>query len=186
MKVPPLFRAIVLSLALTLTGARGESYDIVIYGNTAAGVIAAVQARNMGKTVVLVGPDQHLGGLSAGGLGFTDTGNKAVIGGLARDFYHRVWKHYQEPAAWRWQKAEEYGNKGQGTPAIDRDQRTMWIFEPHVAEQIFEDYVKEHQIPLFRDEWLDREHGVKKEGARIASITMLSGKSYAGKMFIDA
>ena len=171
---------------LQAAAATPEQYDIVIYGNTAAGVIAAVQARNMGKTVVLVGPDQHLGGLSAGGLGFTDTGNKAVIGGLARDFYHRVWKHYQEPAAWRWQKPEDYGNKGQGTPAIDGDQRTMWIFEPHAAEQIFEDYVKEHQIPLVRDEWLDREHGVKKEGARIASITMLSGKSYAGKMFIDA
>ena len=94
--------------------------------------------------------------------------------------------HYNQPAAWRWQRRDEYGNKGQGTPAIDGDQRTMWIFEPHVAAQIFEDYVKEFQIPLQRDEWLDREKGVKKDGPRIASITMLSGKSYPGKMFIDA
>jgi hypothetical protein len=161
-------------------------FDIVVYGNTAAGVVAAVQAKKMGKSVVLVGPDKHLGGLSSGGLGFTDTGNKAVIGGLSREFYHRVWKHYNEPAAWKWQKKEEYGNKGQGTPAMDGEQRTMWIFEPHVAEKVCEDFVREHHIPVERDEWLDRTKGVKNSGARIASITMLSGKTFSGKMFIDA
>ena len=79
-------------------------YDVVVYGGTSAGVIAAVQARKMGKSAVLVGPDKHLGGLSSGGLGFTDTGNKAVIGGLAREFYHRIWQHYQKPEGWKWQK----------------------------------------------------------------------------------
>jgi hypothetical protein len=177
-------------LSLVLAGlaslSRAAEFDIVVYGGTAAGVIAAVHAKKNGKSVVIVGPDKHLGGLSSGGLGFTDTGNKAVIGGLSRDFYHRVWKHYNEPAAWKWQKREAYGNKGQGTPAIDGEQRTMWIFEPSAAEKIFEDYVREFQIPVHRDEWLDRSKGVKKEGARIASITMLSGKTYEGKMFIDA
>ena len=67
-------------------------FDVVIYGGTSAGVIAAVQARRLGKTAVIVGPDFHLGGLSSGGLGFTDTGNKAVIGGLSREFYQRVWR----------------------------------------------------------------------------------------------
>ena len=73
------------------SGATGQAadFDLVVYGGTSAGVIAAVQARRMGKTVVVVCPDRHLGGLSSGGLGFTDTGNKAVIGGLAREFYHR-------------------------------------------------------------------------------------------------
>ncbi len=75
--------------ALRLTAA--ETYDLVVYGGTSAGVIAAVQAKKMGKAVVIVGPDRHLGRLSSGGLGYTDTGNKAVIGGLARNFYHRVW-----------------------------------------------------------------------------------------------
>ena len=180
--------------------ASAADYDVVVYGGTAAGVVAAVQAKKMGKSVVIVSPDKHLGGLSSGGLGFTDTGNKAVIGGLARDFYHRVWMHYDQPTGWKWQKKEEYGNKGHGTPAIDGDERTMWIFEPHVAEQIFEDYIRESDIPVQRDEWLDRrggggekggrrageQKGVKKDGARIASITTLSGKTYAGKMFIDA
>jgi hypothetical protein len=161
-------------------------YDVVVYGATSAGVIAAVQAKRMGKSVVVVGPDAHLGGLSSGGLGFTDTGSKAVIGGLAREFYHRIWRHYDRPEAWIWQKREEYGNKGQGTPAIDGAQRTMWIFEPHVAERVFEELVKEHDIPVHRNEWLDRSKGVTKTGARIVSITMLSGRTYAGRVFIDA
>src|SRR3954463_3431093 len=106
-----------------------EGYDIVIYGGTAAAVMAGVQAKRMGRSVVIVSPDKHLGGLSSGGLGFTDTGNKAVIGGLAREFYHRVWEHYQKPESWNWQKREQYGNRGQGTAAIDGAQQTMWIFE---------------------------------------------------------
>jgi len=165
---------------------QAAEYDLVVYGGTSAAVIAAVQAKKMGKSVVIVSPDKHLGGLSSGGLGFTDTGNKTVIGGLAREFYHRIWQHYQNPEAWRWQTREEYGNKGQGTPAIDGAQRTMWIFEPHVAEQIFENLIREHRIPVLRDEWLDRAHGVNKTGARISSIRTLGGKTYAGRMFIDA
>jgi len=160
--------------------------DVIIYGGTSAAVTAAVQAKKSGKSVIVVSPDKHLGGLSSGGLGFTDTGNKSVIGGLARDFYHRVYLHYEDSAAWQWQKHSEYGNKGQGTPAMDGNARTMWIFEPHVAEQVFEDYVKEFELDVRRDEWLDREKGVAKEGDRIVSITTLSGKTYKGKMFIDA
>jgi len=171
---------------LSLRLAAAETYDVVIYGGTSAGVIAAVQAKKLGKSVVIVGPDVHLGGLSSGGLGYTDTGNKAVIGGLARNFYHRVWVEYQQSATWKWQKTEEFGNKGQGTVAMDKDERTMWIFEPSVAEKVFEDYVKEFDLRVLRDEWLDRAKGVRVVEGRIAEITMLSGKSFKGKMFIDA
>jgi len=171
---------------LCTTHVRAADHDIVVYGGTAAAVIAAVQAKRMGKSVVIVSPDKHLGGLSSGGLGFTDTGNKAVIGGLSREFYHRIWMHYNEAAAWKWQKKEEYGGKGQGTPAVDGENRTMWIFEPSAAEKVFDGYIKELAIPVQRDEWLDRAKGVKKDGDRITSITTLSGKTYAGKMFIDA
>ena len=171
---------------LSLRVAAAETYDVVIYGGTSAGVIAAVQAKKLGKSVVIVGPDVHLGGLSSGGLGYTDTGNKAVIGGLARNFYHRVWVEYQKPETWKWQKTEAFGNKGQGTVAMDKDERTMWIFEPSVAEKVFEDYVKEFDLRVLRDEWLDRAKGVRVVEGRIAEITMLSGKSFKGKMFIDA
>jgi hypothetical protein len=175
-----------LLLSLSLNAQTVREFDVVVYGGTAAAVTAAVQAKRMGKTVVVVSPDKHLGGLSSGGLGFTDTGNKAVIGGLAREFYHRVWKHYDNPAAWTWERREQFGNKGQGTVAMDGENRTMWIFEPHVAEAVFEDLIKENQIPVHRDEWLDRKNGVKKSGARIVEIRTLSGKRYAGRMFIDA
>lgn len=160
--------------------------DIIIYGGTSAAITAAVQAKKMGKSVIVVSPDKHLGGLSSGGLGFTDTGNKAVIGGLAREFYHRLYLHYQQDSAWKWQNREEYGNKGQGTPAIDGENRTMWIFEPHAAERIFEDFVQENQLEVHRDEWLDRESGVNKENGKITEIRVLSGKIYRGKVFIDA
>jgi hypothetical protein len=162
------------------------TYDVVVYGGTSAGVITAVQVAKMGKSVLLVGPDKHLGGLSSGGLGFTDTGDKAVIGGLAREFYHRVWNHYQSPDAWRWQRREDYGNRGQGTPAIDGAQRTMWIFEPHVAERVFDQWVAELKIPVERDQWLDRQSGVIKDGNRITGIRMLSGRMYRGRMYVDA
>jgi hypothetical protein len=180
-----LFIALLLSL-LPVAAQTPKRYDLVVYGGTAAAVTAAVQAKQMGKTVIIVAPDKHLGGLSSGGLGFTDTGNKAVIGGLAREFYHRVYQHYQKPEAWRWEKREQFGNKGQGTVALDGENRTMWIFEPHVAERVFEDLVREYQIPVVRNEWLNRKTGVKKNGANIVSFRTLSGKTYAGKMFIDA
>ena len=178
--------ALLVCSALASASAQTPQYDVVVYGATSAGVIAAVQAHRLGKTVVIVGPDTHLGGLSSGGLGFTDTGNKAVIGGLAREFYHRIWQHYQQPAAWKWQPPEAYGNKGQGTPAIDGANRTMWIFEPHVAEKAFEALVAEHKIAVHRNQWLDRAAGVTKRGARLISIRMLSGRTYTGKMFVDA
>jgi hypothetical protein len=190
--MPPMHRRTLLQILLASAAgpalrAQGSgAHDVVIYGGTAAAVIAAVQAARLGKRPIVVSPDRHLGGLSAGGLGFTDTGDKAVIGGLARECYHRVWQRYQAPDAWRWERREEFGNRGQGTPAIDGENRTMWVFEPHVAEAVFEELVREHQVTVVRDEWLDRAGGVARDGARIASIRTVSGRTYAGRMFIDA
>lgn len=168
---------------------KGETYeaDIVIYGGTSAAMTAAVRAKMLGKSVIVVSPDKHMGGLTSGGLGFTDTGNKSVIGGLAREFYHRIYLHYQKPESWKWQKKEAYGNKGQGTPAIDGANRTMWIFEPHAAEGIYEDMIRENHIEVMRDKWLDRSKGgVEMQNGRIVSIKTLSGETIKGKMFIDA
>ena len=141
----------------------------------------------MGKSVVMVCPDKHLGGLTAGGLGWTDTGNKAVIGGLAREFYHRVWKHYDKPEAWSWQKREEYGNKGQGTPAIDR--RSAHHVDLRAARRRAGLRGPRQRSTRSRSSATSGStatKGVKKDGDRIASITTLDGKTYAGKMFIDA
>jgi hypothetical protein len=185
--LPLLFAGITaIAPCSTLQCALHEPRDVVVYGGSSAAVIAAVQAKRMGKSVVVVSPDRHLGGLSSGGLGWTDTGDKAVIGGLARDFYHRVWNHYEQPKAWRWQERAAYGNRGQGHAAGDGAARTMWVFEPHVAERIFEEYVAENGIEVVRDEWLDRERGVRTDAGQIVSITTLAGNTYPGKMFIDA
>jgi len=177
---------IIAGLNAVAGAAQVQKADVVIYGGTCAAVTAAVQVERMGKSVIIVCPERHLGGMSSGGLGFTDVGDKSVIGGLSREFYHRIWRHYQEPSAWRWQQREAFGNRGQGTAAVDLDKRTMWVFEPHVAERVFEDFIAEHKIPVYRDEWLDRQSGVRKDGPRIVSITMLSGQTFSGRVFLDA
>ena len=156
-----------------------QTYDVVIYGGTSAGVAAAVQAKRMGKTAIIVCPEKHLGGLTAGGLGWTDSGRKEAVGGLAREFYRRIKKHYDKPDAWIYQKPQEYSRY---RPEDD----AMWVFEPHVAEQTFEELVAEHNIPVHRDQWLKRKAGVIKDGSRIVSITTLNGKTYRGRIFIDA
>ena len=142
-----------------------KKYDIVVYGGTSAGVIAAVQTARMDKSVVLIEPGKHLGGLSSGGLGATDIGNKAAIGGMAREFYARIFKHY---------------NSDSDTAG------TMWTFEPHVAEKIFNEMVNEANVTVIFNERLDLNKGVIKDGNRINEIIMESGKTFSAKMFIDA
>lgn len=163
-----------------------QEADVVIYGGTSAAISTAVQVVRMGKSVIIVSPDIHLGGLTAGGLGWTDTGNKVAIGGLSREFYHRVWKHYQNDDSWNWQERLDYGDVGLGARAADGIKRTQWTFEPHVAEQIFEDFIAENKISVLRNEWLNRETGVEVQNGEIISITMMSGKKFKAKIFVDA
>ena len=174
------------ALLVQPSAAATAEYDLVVYGGTSAGIVAAVQAARMGKTVAIVAPEKHLGGLTSGGLGNTDTGSPGVIGGLSLEFYQRVWKHYQQAAAWRSQTIDAYVGRHERRP-IDDERKAMWKFEPHVAERIYEDFVREAKIPVFRNEWLDRaKEGVRKDGARLVSFRTLSGRTYAGRMFIDA
>jgi hypothetical protein len=154
-------------------------FDVVVYGCTSAGIAAAVQTSRMGRQPVLVCPEDHLGGLTAGGLGWTDSGRKEAIGGFAREFYQRLKVHYDGPDAWIFQEPDEYER-------YRHDDDAMWVFEPHVAERAFEQVVEETGVPVYRDRWLDRETGVRKEGTRIIAITMLSGETYRGHVFIDA
>ena len=138
--------------------------DVCVYGGTSAGVIAAYTAKKMGKTVILIEPGKHLGGMSSGGLGYTDIGNKYVVTGLARDFYRRIGAHYG--------KFEQ------------------WIFEPKVAEGIFNDYVKRAGFPvLFRNRLIK----VKKEENQLKEIIVedsykpstATNKTIRAKVFID-
>ncbi len=131
--------------------------DLCVYGGTSAGVIAAVQATRMGQTAVVVEPGRHLGGLSAGGLGYTDIGNKAAIGGLSREFYRRLGRHYGKAEA--------------------------WTFEPGVAEREFKALLKEANVPVHFGQQLA---AVRKEGARIVEIATQDGTRFGATMFIDA
>jgi hypothetical protein len=180
--------AVVLSMACRQQTTVNETYDadVIVYGGTSSAVSTAVAVSREGKTVILVSPDTHLGGLSSSGLGFTDTGNKTVIGGIAREFYQLIYQHYHSDSAWTWQKQSEYGNVGQGNPAIDGENRTMWIFEPHAAEEAFEKLISSAKIKVYRNEWLDRENGIIKKDGAIVSLKTLSGKTFKGKVFIDA
>ena len=159
--------------------AETQTADVIIYGGTSTAVIAAVQAKKMGRTVIVVSPDKHLGGLSSGGLGWTDSGKNEAIGGLSLEFYRRIKQHYDNPDSWRQQKPEDYSR-------YNKDEAAMWVFEPHVAEKVFEDFVTEFDIPVVRDAWLDREKGVDKDGPRIVAITTLDGDRFEGRIFIDS
>jgi hypothetical protein len=131
--------------------------DLCVYGGTSGGVAAAVQMRRMGKTAVIAEFGRHLGGLSSGGLGATDIGNKKAIGGISREFYQALGRHY------------------------GKDEQ--WTFEPKVAERIFNDWVRDNKIDVRFDQRLK---SVRKEGGRIVEIAMEDGTVYRAKMFIDA
>src|SRR5580700_372381 len=117
--------------------------DICVFGATSAGVIAAVEAAREGRKVVLTEFGGHVGGMTAGGLGQTDIGNKAAIGGMAREFYRRVGRHYGTNEAWK--------------------------FEPSVAESVFHDMLREAGVTVYFHERLA---SVKTDRTRIENLTM--------------
>ena len=131
--------------------------DVCIYGGTAGGVVAAVKAARLGKSVVLLQPGKFLGGMTTGGLGWTDFGRKFVIGGMSRNFYERVGKLY--------------GLKEE------------WQFEPSKASTVIQQLIDEANVPVRFCEYID---SIEKDGASIKSITMLSGLKVTAKVFVDA
>ena len=154
-----LMRSLALVCLLVAPGVLAETIetDLCVYGGTSGGVVAAVQAARMGKSAVIVNPAGNLGGMTSGGLGATDTGNIGAIGGLSREFYRRVGRHYG--------LSERFN------------------FEPHVAEQVFDAMALEHGIMVRHDE---RIASVVKVGQRISEVTTENGNVYRARMFIDA
>src|SRR3954453_14495284 len=130
-------------LACRLQSAELVTADVCIYGGTAGGVAAAVETARLGKTAVIAEFGSHLGGMSSGGLSQTDIGNKGAIGGIAREFYRRMGRHYGK---------EE-----------------QWSFEPGVAENIFFALVNEAKTAVYFQQHLA---SVKKQGDRVVEITM--------------
>jgi hypothetical protein len=134
-------------------------YDAVIYGATPSGIIAAVTASRHGLHVVLLEPSQHIGGMMAGGLSFTDRGNTETIGGIPNEFFARVGQHYGKPM--------------------------VWGFEPHIADQVFHDMLREAKVDVFTGMRLREKAGVRKNGTRIVMVAMENGRTFAGKEFAD-
>ncbi len=131
--------------------------DVCIYGATSAGVIAGVEALKRGKSVVVLQPGKFAGGLTSGGLGWTDHGRKHVIGGLSREFYRRTGKYYG--------KDEEF------------------LFEPSVATKVYDDLIRESGLKIHFAQYLE---AVQKVGKQIAEIRLTSGLRVAARVFIDA
>jgi len=155
-----------LLLSFSIANAQPKSplntVDVCVYGGTSAGVIAAYTAAKMNKTVVLIEPTERLGGLSTGGLGFTDIGNKYVVTGLSRDFYRRIGQHYG--------KFEQ------------------WTFEPSIAEAIFLDYVKRGKFTVLYNNRLKGLTKVKNHISYIElenSLNSSKTQTIKAKQFID-
>jgi len=158
-------KSILLFLSL-LTSVHAETYDVVVFGATSGGVTAAVQVAREGKTVVLLEPGKHVGGMTAGGLGWIDIKGTASTGGLALEFMERVIQHYAAEGV----KTKQFGNSG-------------WVVEPHVAENIYHDMLREAKVPVVYGFQLA---SAAKTGTRLTAITSEAHQTIEGKMFIDA
>ena len=182
-------KGLIVSIIVLLSGCRQtdlpeNQYDIVIYGGTSAGIAAAIQASRMEKTVIVLEPGNRVGGLTTGGLGQTDIGNKQAIGGISREFYQNIKKYYSNPDHWKWQEQMEYLDGGQTRTGKHED--AMWTFEPSAALEVYHDMLQQESIEVIYNQRLDREQGVRKKEGSIVSITMESGEVFHGHMFIDA
>ena len=159
--------------------------DVCVYGGTSGAVAAAVQAARMGKSVVLVSPDAWLGGLSSNGLGWTDIGNPDAIGGLAREFYRRLYNYYLTDSVWTRETRAAYIARSSIDP--DATRKMMFTFEPKVTRQIFDDLMAESGVTLVRARLKRTAGGVQKQGLRIREIMTDDNKtSVRAAMFIDA
>ncbi|MBK1827628.1 FAD-dependent oxidoreductase [Haloferula rosea] len=179
-------RILLLFFITSLCRAEVIDHDICIYGATSAGVTAAVQAARDGKSVIIVDPKRHLGGLTTGGLGATDIGNKDVIGGISREFYHRIARHYKDDASWKWETREHFfenRSKRSKLSEVMKEDGTMWTFEPHVASRIFKTMLEEVEVTVHFEQPIA---SVRKEGKRITSFSTETGNAYRARMFIDA
>ena len=158
-KVVVLWYAFVASV-FSLTAVAGTNVvdcDVCVFGGTSGGVAAAVSAARLGKNVALVLVNNHVGGMTSGGLGVTDVGNAASIGGISAEFYQRVGQYY-----------------GSTNP--------VYWFEPHVAEQTFLQMLSEVHVPIYTNELLA---SVTMSNQTITQMIMASGNVYRAKEYID-
>ena len=176
----------ILILCFFINFSFGQKYnaDVIIYGATSSGVAAAIQSSRLGNKVILIEPTYRIGGLTTGGLGQTDIGNKQVIGGIALEFYQNIKKYYENPNNWIWQEKFEYKDGGQTRSSVTEN--AMWTFEPSAALAVLNQMINDEKIKVYYNERLERKEGVKKIENKIKHIVMESGIIFSGDVFIDA
>lgn len=189
-RMKPVLTSLSLCLLLGLPASLRAEFieaDVCVFGASSGGIAAAIQAARMGKSVVIAEPGKFIGGLSTGGLGATDIGNKAAIGGIAREFYGRIAKHYAQDSAWKFEtRADYFAKRGSGQSKasdLTSADATMWTFEPHVAEQVFNEMLQEAKVSVYFEQRLEF---VRKEHGRITEMVVENANVYRAKMFIDA
>lgn len=173
---------LVLVLSGSFEGSAFQTYfDVVVYGGTSAGIVAAIQVAKSGKTVALIEPGKHLGGMAVEGLGGTDIdnhkqfSNSHAVGGLALEFYRRIAKSYNRLQDFEYARSNGIKNT------------MLWRFESKIAERVYNDWVSEHNIQVFKDHRLsEKEDAVIMEDAVIKEIRMENGTSFSALIFIDA
>jgi len=165
----------VLALAAPASAAEAEpvEVEVLVFGGTSGGVAAAVQAARMGKSVALLEPGRHLGGMTSGGLSAVDIGDPRSVGGIAREYFTRLVKRYGKELAWE----KPFVPKG-GGPATGG----AYSIEPHTAEEVFVEMAREAKVQVFYDARLA---AVAKAGARITEIKTEDGRTFRAKMFVD-
>ena len=157
-------------------------HDVVVYGGTSGGIAAALAAARAGRSVVLVEPTARIGGLTTHGLGATDIGNKAAIGGISREFYRRIRAHYADRDAWVQEAPEDFKGRGH-RPGED----AAWTFEPKVALAVYDAMLAETDIDVVTDARLRLDGGgVELDGTAITAITTTDGRRFPGRVFVDA
>jgi hypothetical protein len=156
-------------------------YDVVVYGGTMAGIMAAIEVIESGKKVILINPaGSALGGMTTNGLGITDVLNTRILGGETRDFYTAIKKYYSDSQSWFVGNASNYAR-------YSYDNDVMIWFEPKAAQFVLRSLILKYKIPVIYSERLLLTNGVMKNAKKeIVSITMESGVNIKGRMFIDA
>jgi hypothetical protein len=161
-----------LPLFLALTTLCSAETDVLVYGGTPAGVSAAVSAARQGRSVVLVEPLYYVGGMMSGGLTKTDIGDRGTIGGVSKEFFDRVLKHYQKA----------YGPESDQVKAS----KDGAFFEPKVAAEIFRTMLDEAGVKVLLKHDLV---SAAINGGAVSSVVLKSGDAteiHEAKVFIDA
>ena len=173
---------------LSVSGARTIRCDVCVYGESASGVMAAIQAARMGRSAVLVSKNSHVGGLATSGLTATDINRHAVIGGLAEEFYRRIYEYYLADSVWRNQTRDEFmlSTRKRTFSGKNDSRRMQWVYESGVGERIMKQMLAEAGVEVIYGARLDLKKGVVKSGSDIRRIVFEDGSSVAAGMFIDA